>query len=69
MGTTRMGADPASACCDSYGRSFEHANLFLAGSGLFPTVDAANPTLTIAALTLRTAAHIVQTFAQSLDPA
>lgn len=65
MGTTRMGTDPASACCDSYGRSFEHANLFLTGSGLFPTVDAANPTLTIAALTLRTAAHIVQTFQQS----
>lgn len=63
MGTTRMGTDPKQSCCDSYGRAHDHANLFLAGSSLFPTVDAANPTLTIAALTLRTAAHIVNRFA------
>jgi choline dehydrogenase-like flavoprotein len=59
MGTHRMGADPAGSVCDGYGRSYDHPNLFLTGSGLFPTVDAANPTLTIAAVALRTAAHLI----------
>lgn len=61
MGTHRMGTDPALSVCDGYGRSYDHANLFLTGSGLFPTVDAANPTLTIAAVALRTAAHLIGT--------
>lgn len=61
MGTHRMGDDPRTSCCDSFGRAHDHPNLFLAGSGLFPTVDAANPTLTIAALALRTARHILDT--------
>jgi choline dehydrogenase-like flavoprotein len=61
MGTHRMGTDPATSVCDGYGRSHDHPNLFLAGAGLFPTVDAANPTLTIAAVTLRTAAHLIDT--------
>ncbi len=59
MGTHRMGTDPAESVCDGYGRSHDHPNLFLTGSGLFPTVDAANPTLTIAAVALRTADHII----------
>ena len=58
MGTHRMGSDPTLSACDQYGRTHDHPNLFLAGAGLFPTVDAANPTLTIAAVSLRTAAHI-----------
>ncbi|MCB0124966.1 MAG: GMC family oxidoreductase, partial [Caldilineaceae bacterium] len=33
-------------------RSHDHPNLFLLGSGVFPTVGTANPTLTIAALSL-----------------
>ncbi|HTZ45871.1 MAG TPA: GMC family oxidoreductase [Jatrophihabitans sp.] len=61
MGTHRMGTDPAGSVCDGYGRSHDHPNLFLTGSGLFPTVDAANPTLTIAAVALRTAAHLIAT--------
>jgi choline dehydrogenase-like flavoprotein len=56
-----MGTDPATSVCDGYGRSHDHPNLFLAGAGLFPTVDAANPTLTIAAVTLRAAAHLIDT--------
>lgn len=56
MGTHRMGTDAATSVCDSYGRTHDHPNLFLTGSGLFPTVGTANPTLTIVALTLRTAA-------------
>ena len=58
MGTVRMGDDPAGSVTDAFGRTHDHANLFLAGSGLFPTTGTANPTLTIAALALRSAAHI-----------
>jgi glucose dehydrogenase len=58
IGTHRMGDDPRTSVTDSYGRTHDHANLFLAGSGLFPTSGTANPTLTIAALALRAAEHI-----------
>ena len=58
MGTYRMGADPRTSVTDPDGRSHDHANLFLAGAGLFTTVGTANPTLTLAALALRTAAAI-----------
>ena len=55
LATTRMGDDPATSVTDSFGRTHDHPNLFLAGGGLFPTVGTANPTLTIVALALRTA--------------
>jgi choline dehydrogenase-like flavoprotein len=55
MGATRMGSDPRQSVADSHGRSHDHPNLYLAGSSLFPTGGTANPTLTIAALALRTA--------------
>jgi choline dehydrogenase-like flavoprotein len=58
MGTVRMGDNPSESVADGFGRTHDHANLFLAGSGLFPTTGTANPTLTIAALALRSAAHI-----------
>ncbi|MEM7223973.1 MAG: GMC family oxidoreductase [Pseudomonadota bacterium] len=53
MGTTRMGDDPRSSVVDPSLRAHDHPNLFLLGSGAFPTGGAANPTLTIAALSLR----------------
>ncbi len=55
MGTYLMGDDPATSVTDRTGRTHDHANLYLAGSGLFPTSGTANPTLTIAALALLTA--------------
>lgn len=58
MGTTVMGSDPATAVTDHTGRTHDHTNLYLAGSGLFPTSGTANPTLTIAALALRSASFI-----------
>ena len=62
MGTYRMGDDPKTSVVDSWQRSHEHRNLYLAGSGTFPTVGTANPTLTLSALALRTADSIVDDF-------
>lgn len=53
IGTVRMGTDAQTAVVDADMRSFDHRNLFLLGSGTFPTSATANPTLTIAALSLR----------------
>jgi choline dehydrogenase-like flavoprotein len=60
MGTYRMGTDARTSVTDAYGRSWDHPNLWLAGSGLFPSVGTANPTLTIAALALRAAPDIAK---------
>ncbi|WP_436902693.1 GMC family oxidoreductase [Halovenus halobia] len=58
MGTTRMGTDPGDSVVDSTGRTHDLANCWIASSSVFPTGGAVNPTLTIAALALRTADHI-----------
>ena len=55
IGTVRMGDDPKSSVVDRDLRSHDHANLFILGSSVFPTSATANPTLTIAALSLRAA--------------
>lgn len=54
MGTCVMGADPKNSVVDKWGRSHDHQNLFIVGSSVFATGATANPTLTLAALTLRT---------------
>jgi choline dehydrogenase-like flavoprotein len=59
MGTYRMGDDRANSVVDKFQCSHDHKNLYLVGSGTFPTGATANPTLTIAALSLRTADHII----------
>ena len=58
MGTTRMGTDPRTSVTDPDGRVHGLANLWVAGSSLFPTGGWANPTLTIVALALRSAERI-----------
>jgi glucose dehydrogenase len=55
MGTCRMGNNPCTSVVDSQGRSHEHKNLYVVGSSVFVTGATANPTITIAALALRTA--------------
>lgn len=60
MGGTIMGTDARNSVTDSFGRSHDVRNLFIAGSGLFPTSGASNPTFTIAALADRSARHIVE---------
>jgi glucose dehydrogenase len=58
MGTYRMGDNPKTSVVDSFQRSHDHNNLYLVGSGTFPTGGTANPTLTLSALALRTADSI-----------
>lgn len=62
MGTYRMGNDPKTSVVDSWQCSHDHRNLYLVGSGTFPTVGTANPTLTLSALALRTAEGIIKEF-------
>jgi choline dehydrogenase-like flavoprotein len=58
MGTTRMSDDPRTGVVDRDCRVHGMANLFIAGSSVFPTGGSANPTLTIVALALRMADHL-----------
>ena len=58
MGTTRMHNDPTLGVVDANCRVHGMANLYVAGSSVFPTGGAHNPTLTIVALALRLADHI-----------
>ena len=55
-----MGNEAKDSVVDKYLRSHDHNNLFLLGSGVFPTTGTANPTLTITALTLWAAQTINQ---------
>ena len=58
MGTTRMHDDPRRGVVDANLQVHGLANLFVAGSSVFPTYGASNPTLNLVALTLRLAEHI-----------
>jgi choline dehydrogenase-like flavoprotein len=58
MGTTRMGTDPDESVVSPRMRTHDLDNLWIAGSSVFVTSGAMNPTLTIAALALKTADHI-----------
>jgi choline dehydrogenase-like flavoprotein len=53
-----MGNDAATSVTDSFGRCHELENLYVAGTGLFPSSGAVNPTFTLHALALRTAEHL-----------
>jgi glucose dehydrogenase len=64
MGTARMGADPKDSVVDRDLRSHDHRNLFILGSAVFPTSATANPTLTIAALSLRAVDQVKATLTQ-----
>ncbi|MEJ1970616.1 MAG: GMC family oxidoreductase [Rhizomicrobium sp.] len=58
LGTTRMHVDPKQGVVDADLRVHGMSNLFVAGSGAFPTYSASNPTLNLLALTLRLADHL-----------
>lgn len=58
MGTTRMSLDPAQGVVDADCRVHDCANLYIAGSSVFPTSGLVNPTLTLTALAIRLADHL-----------
>lgn len=55
MGTTVMGDDPEDSVIDSQLRHHKIRDLVVLGTGAFPTAGPANPTLTMCALSLRSA--------------
>jgi choline dehydrogenase-like flavoprotein len=57
-GTTRMHSDPTQGVVDADCAVHGVANLYVAGSSVFPTIGGNNPTLTIVALALRLADHL-----------
>lgn len=58
LGATRMGRDPRTSVVDADQKLHGASNVFLAGGSVFPTSGCANPTWTIAALSLRLARHL-----------
>jgi choline dehydrogenase-like flavoprotein len=65
MGLVRMGHDPQHGVVDSNLRVWSTPNLHLASSGVFPTGGMAGPTLTIVAVSLRLADHLIRTLSES----
>ena len=59
VGTHRMGDDPNSSVVDASQRSHDVQNLWIVGSGSFPTVCTANPTLTLMGLAFKSARSIL----------
>ena len=59
-GGCRMGTNPDSSVCDSYGRTHDHGNLFVVGSPTLPTGGCTNATLTFVALALRSVNEIAK---------
>ena len=58
IGTTRMHDDPKQGVVDRDCRLHVAANLYVAGSSVFPTSGAGTPTITLVALALRLADHL-----------
>lgn len=60
VGTYRMGDDKCTSVVNPRQQSWDHSNLYMGGSGVFPTIATGNPTLTIAALAFKTAKSILE---------
>lgn len=58
MGTLRMHADPKRGVVDADAKVHGMSNLYVAGSSIFTTYGAANPTVNLLALALRLADHL-----------
>jgi choline dehydrogenase-like flavoprotein len=63
-GTARMGHDPATSVVDAGLRAHDLDNLYVVDAAVLPTSAAVNPSLTVAALALRTADRVAARFAQ-----
>jgi choline dehydrogenase-like flavoprotein len=59
QGTVVMGNDPATSIVDGYQVHHQYRNLLVLGASAFPTASPAYPTLTVSALALRAADHVV----------
>lgn len=59
-GGCRMGTDPKTSVCDSFGRTHDHENLFVVGAPTLPTAGCTNGTLTFVAVSLRSAEEIAR---------
>lgn len=59
VGTHRMGNDPDTSVVDATQRSHDVPNLWIVGSGSFPTVATANPTLTLMGLAFKSVDSIL----------
>ncbi|MCB5166550.1 GMC family oxidoreductase N-terminal domain-containing protein [Streptomyces bambusae] len=57
-GTHLMGDSPATSVVDTWQRCWDHPGLYAVGCGSMPSVATSNPTLTMAALALRSAQRI-----------
>lgn len=59
LGGCRMGDDPQTSVVNSFGQTHDIPNLFVCGASNFVTSGGANPTETILALALRSAAYLI----------
>lgn len=57
-GTCRMGDDPNTSAANRYGQIHGISGLYVAGNSVLPSIGAANPTLTAAAMAIRTADYL-----------
>ena len=62
VGTYRIGTDKSNSVLNYRQQSWDHSNLYMVGSGVFPTLTTANPTLTIAAMCFSAADNILEDF-------
>jgi len=59
-GGCRMGSHASTGVCDSYGRTFDHENLFVVGAPTLPNPGIGGETLAFVALSLRSADEIAK---------
>lgn len=59
IGVTRMGASERDSVVDAHGKVHGVHNLYVTGSGIFPTAGYSGPTMMIVAFALRLAEHLI----------
>ena len=68
QGGTIMGASPATSVVNPWLQHWQMTNLFVLGASSFPQNPSGNPTLTILALTLRTADALIERYLKHPGP-
>jgi gluconate 2-dehydrogenase alpha chain len=62
QGGTIVGTAPDTSVLNSYGQHWQMPNLFMTGGSTFPQSGSGNPTLTIIAMTYRTADALIDRY-------